>query len=139
MRNAGLGSWPERHLRSSPHKPALWFEGTTTTHGEFALRVRRAAEALARLGVQRGDRVAWFGANHPAGLETLYACGQLGAIWVPVNARLTAPEAQYVLEHSGASLVVHGREHGGTADALRAALPAVRGWIAGEAPLSGGA
>ncbi|PZA19175.1 AMP-binding protein, partial [Modestobacter versicolor] len=112
MRNAGLGSWPERHLRSSPHKPALWFEGATTTHGEFALRVRRAASALAGLGVQRGDRVAWLGANHPAGLETLYACGQLGATWVPVNARLTPPEAQYVLEHSGASLVVHGREHG---------------------------
>jgi fatty-acyl-CoA synthase len=139
VRNAGLGSWPERHLRSSPHKPALWFEGTTTTHGEFALRVRRAAAALADLGVQRGDRVAWFGANHPAGLETLYACGQLGAIWVPVNARLTAPEAQYVLDHSGASLVVHGREHGGTADALRAALPAVRQWVAAEPPLSGGA
>ena len=139
MRNAGLGSWPERRLRSSPHKPALWFEGQTTTHGEFALRVRRAAAALAGLGVRRGDRVAWFGANHPAGLETLYACGQLGAIWVPVNARLTPPEAQYVLEHSGASLVVHGREHGGTADALRAALPAVRHWVAAEPPLSGGA
>ena len=50
MRNAGLGSWPERHLRSSAHKPALWFEGTTTTHGEFALRVRRAASALAGRG-----------------------------------------------------------------------------------------
>ena len=139
MRNAGLGSWPERRLRISPHKPAIWFEGTTTTHGEFATRVRRAAAALAGLGVQRGDRVAWFGANHPAALETLYACGQLGAVWVPVNARLTAPEAQYVLEHSGASLVVHGREHGTTTDALRAALPAVRHWVAAEPPLSGGA
>jgi fatty-acyl-CoA synthase len=139
VRNAGLGSWPERRLRSSPHKPALWFEGTTTTHGEFALRVRRAAAVLAGLGVQPGDRVAWFGANHPAGLETLYACGQLGAIWVPVNARFTSPEAQFVLEHSGASVVVHGREHGETADALRAALPAVREWLAAEPPLAGGA
>ena len=139
MRNAGLGSWPERHLRSSPEAPALWFEGTTATHGEFALRVRRAAAALAGLGVRRGDRVAWFGANHPTALETLYACGQLGAVWVPVNARFTVPEARFVLEHSGASVVVHGREHGPTADALRSALPAVREWIAGEPPLVGGA
>jgi fatty-acyl-CoA synthase len=139
VRNAGLGSWPERRLRISPQKPAIWFEGTTTTHGEFAHRVRRAAAALSALGVQRGDRVAWFGANHPAALETLYACGQLGAIWVPVNARLTAPEARYVLDHSGASLVVHGREHGTTADTLRAELPAVRHWIAAETPLAGGA
>ena len=47
-----------------------------------------------------GDRVAWTGGNHPSALETLYACGQLGAIWVPVNARLTAPEAEYVLTHA---------------------------------------
>ncbi len=139
MRNAGLGSWPERRLRISPQRPAIWFEGTTTTHGEFAHRVRRAASALHALGVERGDRVAWFGANHPAALETLYACGQLGAVWVPVNARLTAPEARYVLEHSGASLVVHGREHGSTADALRPELTAVREWIAAETPLDGGA
>ena len=58
---------------------------------------------------------------------------------MPVNARLTAPEARYVLEHSGASLVVHGREHGTTADVLRAELPAVRHWVAGETPLAGGA
>ena len=139
MRNAGLGSWPERRLRISPQRPAIWFEGTTTTHGEFAHRVRRAAAALEGLGVRRGDRVAWFGANHPTALELLYACGQLGAIWVPVNARLTAPEARYVLEHSGASLVVHGREHGTTADTLRAELPAVRHWVAAETPLAGGA
>ena len=59
MRNAGLGSWPERRLRISPQKPAIWFEGTTTTHGEFAHRVRRAAAALEALGVGSGDRVAW--------------------------------------------------------------------------------
>ncbi len=113
MRNAGIGSWPERRLRISPHKPALWFEGTTATHGEFALDVRRAATVLADLGVRKGDRVAWFGANHPAALHTLYACGQLGAVWVPVNARLSPAEARYVLEHSGTTLVVHGAEHVG--------------------------
>ena len=139
MRNSGLGSWPERRLRMSPQKPAIWFEGTTTTHGEFALAVRRAASVLHDLGVQRGDRVAWLGANHPVGLELLYACGQLGAVWVPVNARLTPPEAQYVLAHSGASLVVHGREHGTTADVLRDQLPAVRTWVAAEPPIEGGA
>src|SRR3954454_24041975 len=136
MRNAGLGSWPERRLRISPQRPAIWFEGTTTTHGEFAHRVRRAAAALEDLGVGRGDRVAWFGANHPAALETLYACGQLGAVWVPVNARLTAPEARYVLEHSGSTVAVHGRDHGGLADALRSVVPT---WIAAEPPVDGGA
>ncbi|WP_336405002.1 acyl-CoA synthetase [Klenkia sesuvii] len=127
-----MGGWPERRLRISPQKPALWFEGTTSTYADFAHDVRRAAAALADLGVQKGDRVAWFGANHPTALHTLYACGQLGAVWVPVNARLSAAEAQYVLEHSGTTVVVHGREHAGTAATLRPELPQVRAWVSAE-------
>jgi fatty-acyl-CoA synthase len=138
VRNAGLGSWPERRLRISPDRDALWFEGTTTSHAGFADRVRRTAGALAGLGIGRGDRLAWTGGNHPSALETLYACGQLGAIWVPVNARLTPPEAEYVLAHSGASAVVHGRDHGELADALRDRLPGVRAWVAAEPPTTGG-
>jgi fatty-acyl-CoA synthase len=139
MRNQGLGSWPERRLRISPERDALWFEGTTTSHAGFAERVRRTAGALAGLGVRSVDRVAWTGGNHPSALETLYACGQLGASWVPVNARLTAPEAEYVLTHSGATVVVHGRDHGELADGLRDRLPAVRSWLAVEPPTAGGA
>jgi fatty-acyl-CoA synthase len=139
VRNAGLGSWPERRLRISPDRDAIWFEGTTTSHAGFAERVRRTAAALADLGVAPGDRVAWTGDNHPSALETLYACGQLGAIWVPVNARLASPEAEYVLRHAGASVVVHGRDLGGLADALRDRLEDVRSWVAAEPPLDGGA
>ncbi|MGY2076640.1 acyl-CoA synthetase [Blastococcus sp. SYSU DS0828] len=139
MRNAGLGSWPERRLRISPDRDAIWFDGATTTHAGFAHRVRRTAGALAGLGVRGGDRVAWTGGNHPSALETLYACGQLGAIWVPVNARLAPPEAEYVLTHSGASVVVHGPDHGSLADALRDRLPDVRHWVAAEPPTDGGA
>ncbi|WP_346618715.1 long-chain fatty acid--CoA ligase [Blastococcus montanus] len=139
MRNAGLGSWPERRLLISPDRDAIWFEGTTTSHAGFADRVRRTAAALAGLGVSAGDRVAWTGGNHPSALETLYGCGQLGAIWVPVNGRLAAPEAEYVLTHSGASVVVHGRDHGGLADALRDRSTGVRHWVAAEPPVDGGA
>jgi len=137
MRNAGLGSWPERRLRISPDSDAVWFEGTTTSHAAFADRVRRTAAALAALGVRHGDRVAWTGFNHPSALETLYGCAQLGAVWVPVNARLTAPEAAYVLEHSGASVVVHGRELDALAGALRPRVPAVRAWVVAEQPADG--
>src|SRR3954454_13981147 len=139
MRNAGLGSWPERRLRISPDRDAIWFEGTTTSHAGFAHRVRRTAAVLAGLGVAAGERVAWTGGNHPSALETLYACGQLGAIWVPVNARLAPPEAEYVLNHSGATVVVHGREHGRLADGLRDRLDGVRHWVAAEPSVEGGA
>ena len=43
---------------------------------------------LGDLGVGRGDRVGWLGANHPAFLETLFATAKLGAVLAPVNHRL---------------------------------------------------
>jgi len=90
--------------------------------------------------VRRGDRVTWFGANHPAALETLlYNCGELGAVWVPVNARFTAPETAYFLDHSGVSVVLHGREVGAVVDELVPLLPAVRHWAAAKTPLTGAA
>jgi len=138
MRNAGLGSWPERRRRMTPERDAIWFEGTTLSHAEFADRVRRAAGALADLGVSTGDRVAWISGNHPSALETLYACGQLGAIWVPLNARLAAPEVEWLLTHSDASVVVHGADLGVLADALRDRAPGVRSWVAAEPPSEGG-
>ncbi len=134
MRNAGLGSWPERRLRMTPHRDAIWFEGRTMSHAGFAERVRRTAAGLASLGVRRGERVAWFSANHPSALETLFACGQLGAIWVPINARLTAPEVQYIVEHSGAMVVVHGADQAPHATDLAGTVPAVRSWVAVEPP-----
>jgi fatty-acyl-CoA synthase len=91
--------------------------------------VRRVAAALAGLGVRPGDRVSWLSSNHPSALETLYACGQLGAIWVPVNARLTAPEARYILAHSGATVVFHGRDQADLAASLKDQVPDVRSWI----------
>jgi fatty-acyl-CoA synthase len=135
MHNAGLGSWPERRLMMTPDRDAIWFDGATISHGEFAFRVRRAAAALAGLGVGPGDRVAWFSANHPSALETLYACGQLGAIWVPVNARLTTDEAQYILGHSGASAVVLGAEQASRSPGLFEQAPAVHSWIVIEPPI----
>ncbi|MPQ97865.1 AMP-binding protein [Modestobacter sp. I12A-02628] len=112
MRDAGIGSWPERQRRVRPDAPAIRFEGRTTTHAGFAERVRAAAAALAGLGVGPGDRVGCVSANHPAVLESLLACARLGAVWVPVDGRLTVPGITYVLADAGVVVVLHGREHG---------------------------
>ena len=104
---------PSGGCASPPTGTRSGSRGRRLSHAGFAQRVRRAAAALADLGVGAGDRVAWFGGNHPSALETLYACGQLGAIWVPVNARLTAPEARVRARAlRRVACVVHGRDHG---------------------------
>ncbi|SDZ14317.1 fatty-acyl-CoA synthase [Saccharopolyspora shandongensis] len=112
MRNEGTGTWPQRRARLSSGKTAITFRGRATTYRELDDRVTRLAHALRSLGVGRGDRVALLSTNHPAYLETLFASGLIGAIFVPLNARLTAPEVDYVMRDSGAAVLVHSRELG---------------------------
>ncbi|NLJ54293.1 MAG: long-chain fatty acid--CoA ligase [Intrasporangiaceae bacterium] len=110
MRNAGLGSWPTRRRIKSAGRPALVAGGQTITHDQLADRVDRVANYLRGKGIGRGDRVAYLGENHPAYLQTLFAAGLLGAVFVPINTRLAVPEVQYILRDCGARLLVHAEE-----------------------------
>jgi fatty-acyl-CoA synthase len=107
MRNRGVGSWAARRARMSPHRVAIVYEGQEWTYAEVADRATRTAHVLAEHGVKQGDRVAYLGPNHPTLLETLFATGLLGAIFVPLNTRLAAPELDYILRDSGAAVLVH--------------------------------
>ncbi|MFE9344848.1 acyl-CoA synthetase [Streptomyces olivaceus] len=120
MLNQGIGSWPARRARRTPARTAVVHRGTGTTYRELHERVLRLAHALRALGVVRGDRVAHLGPNQPAFLETLFAAGALGAVLVPLNTRLAAPELAYSLVDSGSTVLVHGAEQAETATAAAA-------------------
>ncbi|GID30771.1 acyl-CoA synthetase [Paractinoplanes brasiliensis] len=107
MRNAGLGAWPARRAAISPGRTALVFEGRRITYAELHDRVTRLAGRLREAGVDRGDRVAYLGPNHPSAVETMFATHLLGATFVPLNFRLTAPEIDYMLAHSGPKVLVY--------------------------------
>ncbi|MDX3542181.1 o-succinylbenzoate--CoA ligase [Streptomyces europaeiscabiei] len=108
MRNEGLGSWPARRARKTPQRTALIHGDTSITYGELYERTTRLAHALRASGVRRGDRIAYLGPNHPSYLETLFAAGTLGAVFVPLNTRLAGPEIAYQLADSGAKALVYG-------------------------------
>ncbi|WP_020122278.1 long-chain fatty acid--CoA ligase [Streptomyces canus] len=119
MRNEGLGSWPARRARKTPHRTALIHGDTTLTYAALHTRVTRLAHALRARGIRRGDRIGYLGPNHPSYLETLFAAGTLGAVFVPLNTRLAGPEIAYQLSDSGARALVYGPSHAG----LVAGLP----------------
>ncbi|NBE54835.1 o-succinylbenzoate--CoA ligase [Streptomyces boluensis] len=119
MRNEGLGSWPARRARKTPHRTALIHHDTSLTYAELHTRTTRLAHALRARGIRRGDRIAYLGPNHPSYLETLFAAGLLGAVFVPLNTRLAAPEIAHQLTDSGADTLIHAPAHAG----LVAALP----------------
>ncbi|MQM39026.1 Long-chain-fatty-acid--CoA ligase [wastewater metagenome] len=71
----------------------------------LAARVAALAGALrSRYGLQPGDRVALAMKNCPAYLEVLFGAWHAGLVAVPVNAKLSAPEVQYILDNSGARM-----------------------------------
>ncbi|WP_225804412.1 long-chain fatty acid--CoA ligase [Streptomyces sp. NK15101] len=107
MRNQGIGSWPARRDRKSPRRTALLYEGRAIDYAELHERCTRLAHVLRGAGVERGDRVAFLGPNHPAYLETLFAAGLLGAVFVPLNTRLAVPELLHQLTDSGSTVLVH--------------------------------
>jgi fatty-acyl-CoA synthase len=95
--NFGVGSWIERRARIAPDRVALVGDDRSFTYAELSRRIRCLANGLRRLGVRRGDRVAWLGPNHPAFLESLFASGLVGAALAPVNHRLAADGVRGVL------------------------------------------
>jgi fatty-acyl-CoA synthase len=107
MRNEGIGSWPARRARKTPHRTALVHGERSLSYADLHERTTRLAHALRAAGIRRGDRVAYLGPNHPAYLETLFATGMLGAVFVPLNTRLAAPEIAYQLQDSGARALLH--------------------------------
>ena len=119
MRDQGLGSWPARRARMAPEATAVVHDGGSLSYGELAARVTRLAHALRALGVGHGDRVAYLGANHPALAETLFAANALGAVFVPLNTRLAAPELAFILGDSGATVLVFAAERTEIVDAVR--------------------
>jgi fatty-acyl-CoA synthase len=95
-----------RRAQLNPERTALIFEQQETLYSEFADRVRRQASLFRESGVCIGDRVGYLGFNHPALLETMFAAQALGAIFVPLNFRLTAQELTFIINDAGLHTLV---------------------------------
>jgi acyl-CoA synthetase (AMP-forming)/AMP-acid ligase II len=124
VRNNGVGSWIARRARRTPDRAAVFHGDDRLTYAQLHDRITRLAHGLRGLGVGRGDRVAYLGPNHPAFLETLFAAGALGAILVPLNPRLAAPELARHLADSGSRTLIYGTGQDGVVAALRFSAPA---------------
>src|SRR3954469_12926534 len=118
---------PLRFLQRSAsvfrEKPAVVYGNRTWTYPEMAERVNRLASALISAGVARGDRVAYLVPNIPALLEGHFAVPLAGAILVAINTRLSPPEVAYILEHSGAKVLVVDTELAHLVEPSLASLP----------------
>jgi fatty-acyl-CoA synthase len=107
------------------------------TYEQLFERCDRWSAALQKLGVQKGDRVAYIAPNTHSMLESFYAVPQLGAVLVPINYRLTPDDFAYILGHSGATVVCAHSDYLEALDSIRARLPGVRHFVALEGAREG--
>lgn len=108
--DVGLGNLLLRRVKLTPKRRALSFEGKTIDFATLGERVGSLAADLRANGVCRGDRVGYIGFNHPAFLETMFAAATIGAIFVPLNFRLSGPEIRYIVNDSGVHTLVVDNE-----------------------------
>ena len=111
--------------KTNPDGEAISYLGRTFTWAQFDDRVRRLAGALAQRGIGRGDVVAFLDKNHPGCVETTLAAASLGAATAIINFRLAGNEMDYVLNDSGAKLMIVGAELSASVDKIRDRIPGV--------------
>ena len=104
---------------------------TRLTYEQFFARCDQWSAALRRLGVRKGDRVAYLSLNTHSHLASFFAVPQIGAVLVPINFRLKPPEIEYILQHSGAAVVCAHPDFLETVDSVRA-CPALTHCVALE-------
>ena len=112
-----------------PDHLALVFEDRRWTYTQWLGRVRRFAQALGDLGVRPGDRVAFYVSTSENSVTTYFACQFLGAVAVPMNFRLSPGEAAYILQDSGARVLVYGRSLTENALKIEAQIRSVHDFI----------
>jgi long-chain acyl-CoA synthetase len=107
----------DRAGRVAGKRAALWLaDRAVATHAGMAAQAAALAGGLqGRMGLSPGDRVALLMSNGPDYLPSLFACWQAGLAAVPINAKLHAREVAFVLENSGARLLLVTPDLAGTA------------------------
>jgi fatty-acyl-CoA synthase len=97
--------YPQRSaIVDEPMQPAeSW---GTISYADMAARARAQAAVLDTMGIAPGDRVAVISHNSARLLTALFGVSGSGRVLVPINFRLVAEEVRYIVEHSGARILM---------------------------------
>jgi O-succinylbenzoic acid--CoA ligase len=92
--------------RATQNAPALQFESQTWTYSALHEWAEAIAVELETRGIQRGARVGIHLSNQPFYVALIHALARIGAVAVPLNLRLAAPELRWQIEHSGCAALI---------------------------------
>ncbi len=102
-----IDSWITYHASHTPEKTALIYEDEHISYAQMADEIAKCENLFKRHQIQAGDRIAFWGLNHPTVFFLLFACARIGAMLVPVNWRLAPAEIADILTDCAPKLLVH--------------------------------
>jgi fatty-acyl-CoA synthase len=105
-----LSSFIAYHARRTPDCCALKYRGEDISYAAFDQRIRRVAGWLVSRGIGTDDVVAVLMKNSPAFLEFVFATSHIGAVFLPINYRLSHGEVGYIITHAGARILIADEE-----------------------------
>jgi long-chain acyl-CoA synthetase len=112
-----------------PNKPAAIVDNRMVSYSRLNLEAKELSHKLMASGVRPGDRVALHMYNGLDLAVAYFACFNAGAIAVPVNTRMKAPEIEYVIKHSGTSIYLGQSELFQEIDESRPLLPNIKRFV----------
>ncbi|HTP45527.1 MAG TPA: AMP-binding protein [Casimicrobiaceae bacterium] len=125
-----LGEILSAHARLHPDKLGARDSRRAMTFRQWNERACRLANALSKLGLRKGDRVALLAYNRVEWMEIYVALAKAGLVAVPVNFRLVSPEIRYIVEHCHARAFIVEDELVERVEGLRGELAIPEeGWI----------
>ena len=128
----GLANWFRQRALRTPERLALRFEGRDWTYAQMQGEVEDCAARLAALGIEKGERVAFLGFNQPMFFFVMFAAARLGAIFVPLNFRLTGPELAFMIEDCAASALIVDADHRAVVEPQIDGLRSLKAFLSAE-------
>ncbi len=115
---------PSAHAATTPDKPALIVAetGETISYRQLDARSNQAAHLFRAAKLAAGDTIALFLDNVPEFYDIAWGAQRAGLFYVCIPSKLTAPEVEYIVRDSGATLVVASAAMAGVAAALTTPL-----------------
>src|SRR3984893_10056097 len=98
------------HASQPPERCALKYRGEEISYAAFHTRIQTVGGWLASRGIGPDDVVAVLMKNSPAFLDIAFAASHVGAVFLPINFRLASDEIAYIVENSGARLLIADEE-----------------------------
>jgi acyl-CoA synthetase (AMP-forming)/AMP-acid ligase II len=112
-----------------PDRAAIVFEGRKYSFAELSERSTKLADALSKLGVQKGDRISILQVNCNQYIEAYFATAKIGGIFAPLNFRAKQNELTHMLNNAEATVLFVGERYVDLVNSMRPNLPTVKHYI----------